>query len=76
MNNIDLKSIAERLIETFLKAGEESIKIEKEGVKIKTKEDGSHVTNGDLRVNEIIRNHPVEKVGKKLRTSMTKMQQI
>ena len=54
MNNKDLKSIAERLIETFQKAGEESIKIEKEGVKIKTKEDGSPVTNGDLRVNEII----------------------
>ena len=29
-----------------------------------------------IRINEIIRNHPVEKVGKKLRTSMTKMQQI
>ena len=54
MNHKDLKSIAERLIETFQKAGEESIKIEKEGVKIKTKEDGSPVTNGDLRVNEII----------------------
>ena len=29
-----------------------------------------------IRINEIIRNHPVEKIGKKLRTSMTKMQQI
>jgi len=50
----DLKNISEGLIETFRKAGDESIKIEKEGVKVKIKEDGSPVTNGDLRVNEII----------------------
>ncbi len=54
MNNKDLKSIAEGLIQTFKDAGDESIKIEKQGVKIKTKEDGSPVTNGDLKVNEII----------------------
>ena len=54
MNNTDLKNIAEGLIETFKNAGDESIKIEKQGVKIKTKEDGSPVTNGDIRVNEII----------------------
>ena len=54
MNSKDLKSIAEGLIETFKRAGNESIKIEKQGVKIKTKEDGSPVTNGDLKVNEII----------------------
>ena len=54
MNNIDLKDIAESLIETFKNAGNESIKIEKQGLKVKTKEDGSPVTNGDLKVNEII----------------------
>ena len=54
MNIKDLKNIAEGLIETFKKAGEESIKIEKQGVKVKTKEDGSPVTNGDLIVNDII----------------------
>jgi len=54
MKNEDLKNIAQGLIETFKKAGDESIKIEKEGVKVKTKEDGSPVTNGDLKVNEII----------------------
>ena len=54
MNSKDLKSIAEGLLETFKEAGNESIKIEKQGVKIKTKEDGSPVTNGDIRVNEII----------------------
>ena len=54
MNNNDLKIVAEGLIETFKEAGSESIKIEKQGVKINTKEDGSPVTNGDLKVNEII----------------------
>ena len=37
MNNKELKDIVENLIPTFDNAGEESIKIEKEGVKIKTK---------------------------------------
>ena len=50
----DFKNISEGLIETFKKAGDESVKIEKKGLKINTKEDGSPVTNGDLRVNEII----------------------
>jgi len=54
MNNKDLKIVAEGLIDTFKEAGKESINIEKQGVKIKTKNDGSPVTNGDLRVNEII----------------------
>ena len=54
MKSEDLKNIAQGLIETFKKAGDESIKIEKEGVKVKIKEDGSPVTNGDLKVNEII----------------------
>tara|TARA_B100000965_G_scaffold398354_1_gene416349 strand:- start:1187 stop:1966 length:780 start_codon:yes stop_codon:yes gene_type:complete len=54
MNNKDLKSIAVGLVETFQMAGNESIEIEKQGVKVKIKEDGSPVTNGDLKVNEII----------------------
>ena len=54
MNSKDLKSIAEGLIEIFQKAGNESIEIEKKGVKIKIKEDGSPVTNGDLKVNEML----------------------
>ncbi len=56
MNNIDLKNIAESLIIPFKEAAEESIKIEKQGVKIKIKNDGSPVTNGDLKVNEVITN--------------------
>ena len=54
MKSEDLKNIAQALIETFKKAGDESVEIEKKGLKINTKEDGSPVTNGDLRVNEII----------------------
>ena len=54
MKNEDLKIIAEGLIETFKFAGEESINIEKEGVKVTVKEDGSPVTNGDLKVDKIL----------------------
>ena len=50
----DLKTVAEGLIETFKMAGDETIKIEKQGVKIKIKEDGSPVTNGDLKVDKIV----------------------
>ncbi len=54
MNKIELKKIAERLIETFDYAGKESIRIYKEGLKVEIKEDKSPVSNGDLRVNDLI----------------------
>ncbi len=54
MNNKDFKVITNNLIEAFEIAGKESIEIEKQGLKIETKEDNSPVTNGDLRVNEIL----------------------
>ena len=54
MNKFDLKSIAENLIETFNSAGDESIKLYKEGLKIEIKEDKSPVSNGDLKINEMI----------------------
>ena len=54
MDNINLKNIAESLIETFNLAGKKSIEIEKRGLQVKKKEDGSPVTNGDLEVNDII----------------------
>ena len=53
---IDYKNIAESLINTFKKAGDESIKLEAQGIKTKIKNDGSPVTNGDLAVNEILIN--------------------
>ncbi len=54
MNNDQSKKIAESLVETFNYAGNESIRLYKEGLKIKIKEDKSPVSNGDLRVNDII----------------------
>ena len=54
MNKNELKKIALGLIETFNVAGQESIHLNKKGLKIEIKEDNSPVSNGDLRVNEII----------------------
>ncbi len=54
MNKSNLKSISENLIETFEFAGKESIKLYEDGLKIEIKEDKSPVSNGDLKINEII----------------------
>jgi len=54
MNKLQLKEIAENLIETFQFAGKESIRLYKEGLKIEIKKDNSPVSNGDLKVNELI----------------------
>ena len=54
MNKNELKKIAEDLIETFNIAGRESIDLYAKGLKIEIKEDNSPVSNGDLKVNEII----------------------
>ena len=56
MNKNELKTIAEGLIKTFNVAGQESIDLYTKGLKIETKEDNSPVSNGDLRVNELITN--------------------
>ena len=56
MNREELKKISENLIETFNIAGRESIEIYKKGLKIEIKEDNSPVSNGDLKVNEILTN--------------------
>ena len=56
MNKEELKSIVENLIDTFKLAGMESIRLFKEGLKIEIKEDNSPVSNGDLKVNELITN--------------------
>ena len=54
MNKDKLKNIAESLISTFNIAGEEAIELYDKGLKIEIKEDKSPVSNGDLRVNELI----------------------
>ncbi|MDB9760718.1 3'(2'),5'-bisphosphate nucleotidase CysQ [Pelagibacteraceae bacterium] len=56
MNKNELKTIAEGLINTFDDAGQESIELYTKGLKIEIKEDNSPVSNGDLRVNELITN--------------------
>tara|TARA_Y100000996_G_C22106758_1_gene472209 strand:+ start:138 stop:539 length:402 start_codon:yes stop_codon:yes gene_type:complete len=60
VNKEDLKILAKSLIDTFNLAGKESIKLYDEGLKIKIKEDNSPVSNGDLKVNEIITNKILE----------------
>ena len=56
MNREELEKISKNLIETFNIAGRESIEIYKKGLKIEIKEDNSPVSNGDLKVNEILTN--------------------
>ena len=56
MNRDELKKIAENLIDTFNTAGQESIELFKKGLKIEIKEDKSPVSNGDLRVNDLVTN--------------------
>ena len=54
MNSKDLKEIAEGLISEFNFAAKESIRLYEEGLKIQIKGDKSPVSNGDLRVNDLI----------------------
>ena len=56
MNSNDLKRISENLIDTFKDAGKISIDLYKKGLVIEIKEDKSPVSNGDLKVNELITN--------------------
>ena len=52
----ELKTICENLIDTFHEAGKISIDLYKKGLNIEIKEDKSPVSNGDLKVNELITN--------------------
>tara|TARA_Y100000816_G_C26007842_1_gene526803 strand:+ start:261 stop:1040 length:780 start_codon:yes stop_codon:yes gene_type:complete len=54
MNNNDLKILSEGLINTFNFAGKESIRLYKEGLKIEIKKDKTPVSNGDIKVNDLI----------------------
>ena len=56
MKTSELKSISENLIDTFNDAGKVAIDLYKKGLKIEIKEDKSPVSNGDLKVNELITN--------------------
>tara|TARA_A100001015_G_scaffold253707_1_gene294071 strand:- start:1047 stop:1403 length:357 start_codon:yes stop_codon:yes gene_type:complete len=54
MNEMDLKKIVESLIDTFLYAGKISLELREKGLIKKIKADNTPVSNGDLKVNEII----------------------
>ena len=56
MKSSELKTISESLINTFNDAGKISIELYKKGLHIEIKEDKSPVSNGDLKVNELISN--------------------
>ena len=56
MKTNELKILSESLIDTFEQAGKVSIDLYQKGLKIEIKEDKSPVSNGDLRVNELITN--------------------
>ena len=55
MNNLNLKNIAEKLIDTFLEAGKVAKEISYRGVKITIKADKTPVTDGDLAVDQLLR---------------------
>ena len=54
MNEIEIKGIVEKLIETFLKAGKVCLDLRKKGLVKQLKQDNTPVSNGDLEVNKII----------------------
>ena len=54
MNNINLKTTAEDLIDTFLEAGKIAKEISQKGAKITIKADKSPVTDGDLIVDKLL----------------------
>ena len=54
MSKLNIKEIIENLVDTFLYAGNISIKLRKNGLTKKIKEDNTPVSNGDLEVNKII----------------------
>ena len=55
MNNLNLKNIAEELLDTFLEAGKIAKEISRRGVKITIKADKSPVTDGDLAVDQLLK---------------------
>jgi len=55
LNNLELKKIAESLLETFLEAGNIAKSISEQGLKITIKSDKSPVTDGDIAVDKILK---------------------
>ena len=55
MNTEELKQITEKLLSTFIKAGQKSLDLRKKGLKKMIKADNTYVTNGDIEIDRIIR---------------------
>ena len=55
MNNLNLKNIVENLLDVFLEAGKVAKEFSRKGVKITFKSDNTPVTDGDLAVDQILR---------------------
>ncbi len=55
MNKLELEKIIRELLDTFLLAGNEAKKISEKGVKIKIKPDKTPVTDGDIKVDQLLR---------------------
>ena len=56
MNKLDLKNITETLLDVFFEAGEKAKEISERGVKVTIKPDNSPVTDGDIEVDNLLRN--------------------
>ena len=54
MDETKLKGIIENLIDTFLMAGDLSIKLRNQGLKKEIKSDNTPVSNGDIEVNKVL----------------------
>tara|TARA_B100000003_G_scaffold63939_1_gene57142 strand:+ start:216 stop:989 length:774 start_codon:yes stop_codon:yes gene_type:complete len=60
MKKIDIKITVENLIDTFLHAGKISLELRKKGLTKELKSDDTPVSNGDIKVNEIISQKIIE----------------
>ena len=60
MDESKIRSVVEDLIDTFLMAGELSIKLRDKGLNKEIKSDNTPVSNGDLEVNKIITKKLIE----------------
>ena len=60
MNINELKSLTESLLETFLNAGQKAIELRNKGLKTTFKSDNSPVTNGDIEVDNLLRERIIQ----------------
>ena len=55
MNNLNLKDTSEKLLDTFIKAGNVAKEISKKGVKVTYKADKTPVTDADIEVDKLLK---------------------